>query len=97
MRLHSLHVALVAEVGAYPEHYRRCRPRPIWTVCATLGRVYSSLSEIEGTKLSAMTSAGPSNVLFDDLFTINGIDVEGKKFDRGTRQSRSKTYVLTLY
>ena len=32
-------------------------------------------------------SSGPSNVLFDDLFTINGIDLEGKKFDRGTIQS----------
>ena len=28
-------------------------------------------------------SSGPSNVLFDDLFTINAIDKEGKKFDRG--------------
>lgn len=24
-----------------------------------------------------------SNILFDDIFTITGIDVEGKKFDRG--------------
>lgn len=24
-----------------------------------------------------------SNILFDDIFTINGIDTEGKRFDRG--------------
>lgn len=29
-----------------------------------------------------MTS-NASNVLFDDIFTINAIDKEGKKFDRG--------------
>ena len=28
-------------------------------------------------------SSNTSNVLFDDIFTINGIDKEGKKFDRG--------------
>lgn len=29
-----------------------------------------------------MTS-NATNVLFDDIFTINAIDKEGKKFDRG--------------
>ena len=28
-------------------------------------------------------SSNASNVLFDDIFTINAIDKEGKKFDRG--------------
>lgn len=30
-----------------------------------------------------MTS-NASNIVFDDIFTINAIDKEGKKFDRGT-------------
>ena len=30
-------------------------------------------------------SSNTSNVLFDDIFTINDIDKEGKKFDRGAR------------
>ena len=28
-------------------------------------------------------SAAVSNIVFDDIFTINAIDKEGKKFDRG--------------
>jgi hypothetical protein len=28
-------------------------------------------------------SSTTSNIVFDDIFTINGIDKEGKKFDRG--------------
>jgi hypothetical protein len=28
-------------------------------------------------------AASSSNIVFDDIFTINGIDKEGKKFDRG--------------
>ena len=30
-----------------------------------------------------MTS-NASNIVFDDIFTINDIDKEGKKFDRGS-------------
>jgi len=30
-----------------------------------------------------MTTA-TSNIVFDDIFTINAIDKEGKKFDRGS-------------
>ncbi|KAH0838433.1 RNA polymerase I [Lanmaoa asiatica] len=29
-------------------------------------------------------SSASSNIVFDDIFTINAIDKEGKKFDRGT-------------
>lgn len=29
-------------------------------------------------------SSNTSNIVFDDIFTINAIDKEGKKFDRGT-------------
>ena len=32
-------------------------------------------------------SSNTSNVLFDDIFTINAIDKEGKKFDRGARSA----------
>lgn len=28
-------------------------------------------------------SSASSNIVFDDIFTINAIDKEGKKFDRG--------------
>lgn len=35
------------------------------------------------TSFSNMASAS-SNILFDDLFTIESIDKEGKKFDRGS-------------
>jgi hypothetical protein len=34
-----------------------------------------------------MTSAA-SSIVFDDIFTINAIDREGKKFDRGPYVSR---------
>jgi hypothetical protein len=30
-----------------------------------------------------------SSVVFDDIFTINAIDKEGKKFDRGIRSFES--------
>lgn len=33
--------------------------------------------------ITTMTSAS-SNVVFDDIFTVNAIDKEGKKFDRGS-------------
>lgn len=29
-------------------------------------------------------AANSSNIVFDDIFTINAIDKEGKKFDRGS-------------
>lgn len=29
--------------------------------------------------------AASSSIVFDDMFTISGIDKEGKKFDRGRR------------
>jgi DNA-directed RNA polymerases I, II, and III subunit RPABC3 len=44
---------------------------------------------IRSLKTRLAMSSGPSNVLFDDLFTINDIDREGKKFDRGTIQLTS--------
>ena len=34
-------------------------------------------------------ASNTSNVLFDDIFTINAIDKEGKKFDRGVRYNRT--------
>ena len=34
-------------------------------------------------------ASNTSNVLFDDIFTINDIDKEGKKFDRGVRYNRT--------
>ena len=33
---------------------------------------------------SSIMAATSSSLLFDDIFTINAIDKEGKKFDRGT-------------
>ncbi|KAF8475445.1 hypothetical protein JB92DRAFT_3134565 [Gautieria morchelliformis] len=42
-------------------------------------------------------SSGPSNVLFDDLFTINDINKEGKKFDRVSRLSaQSSNFDMSL-
>ncbi|KAF8740567.1 hypothetical protein AX14_008177 [Amanita brunnescens Koide BX004] len=42
-------------------------------------------------------SAPTSNVVFDDIFTINGIDKEGKKFDRVSRlYAHSKNYDMDL-
>ena len=35
------------------------------------------------TYVSDLNMATASNIVFDDLFTINAIDREGKKFDRG--------------
>ncbi|KAG8951992.1 DNA-directed RNA polymerases I, II, and III subunit RPABC3 [Tulasnella sp. 424] len=38
-----------------------------------------------------------SNILFDDIFTINGIDTEGKRFDRVSRLSaKSSNFDMTL-
>ncbi|KAH6917230.1 RNA polymerase I [Coprinopsis sp. MPI-PUGE-AT-0042] len=38
-----------------------------------------------------------SNLLFDDIFTIHGIDTEGKKFDRVSRlYANSKNYDMKL-
>ncbi|KAF7339916.1 hypothetical protein MVEN_01909100 [Mycena venus] len=43
-----------------------------------------------------MTSA-TSNIAFDDIFTINAIDKEGKKFDRVSRlYAHSKNYDMEL-
>lgn len=44
---------------------------------------------VRSLKARLAMSSGPSNVLFDDLFTINDIDREGKKFDRGKIQLTS--------
>ncbi|KAH9944473.1 RNA polymerase [Epithele typhae] len=42
-------------------------------------------------------STNSSNVLFDDIFTISGIDKEGKKFDRVSRlYAHSKNYDMDL-
>ena len=34
-----------------------------------------------------MSQAASSNIVFDDIFRINAIDREGKKFDRGASLS----------
>ncbi|OSD03531.1 hypothetical protein PYCCODRAFT_1365587 [Trametes coccinea BRFM310] len=42
-------------------------------------------------------SANTSNIVFDDIFTINAIDKEGKKFDRVSRlYAHSKNYDMDL-
>ncbi|KAF8640456.1 hypothetical protein AX17_000120 [Amanita inopinata Kibby_2008] len=42
-------------------------------------------------------SATTSNIVFDDIFTINAIDKEGKKFDRVSRlYAHSKSYDMDL-
>ena len=46
-------------------------------------------------KTKSMTSAS-SNVVFDDIFTINAIDKDGKKFDRGAVVALSPTMNAVL-
>lgn len=46
------------------------------------------ISNFSKTDRFATMTSGPSNVLFDDLFTIDDIDKEGKKFDRGKYATR---------
>ncbi|KAI0824267.1 RNA polymerase [Trametes gibbosa] len=42
-------------------------------------------------------SSNTSNIVFDDIFTIKGIDTEGKKFDRVSRlYAHSKNYDMDL-
>ncbi|TFK76947.1 RNA polymerase [Pluteus cervinus] len=42
-------------------------------------------------------TAVSSNIVFDDIFTINSIDKEGRKFDRVSRlQAHSKNYDMDL-
>ncbi|KAG9314500.1 RNA polymerase, partial [Chiua virens] len=42
-------------------------------------------------------SSASSNIVFDDIFTINGIDKEGKKFDRVSRlYARSKNHDMDM-
>ncbi|KJA26186.1 hypothetical protein HYPSUDRAFT_84971 [Hypholoma sublateritium FD-334 SS-4] len=42
-------------------------------------------------------AAAVSNIVFDDIFTINAIDKEGKKFDRVSRlYAHSKNYDMDL-
>ncbi|KAI0704909.1 RNA polymerase I [Cytidiella melzeri] len=42
-------------------------------------------------------AANSSNIVFDDIFTINAIDKEGKKFDRVSRLfAHSKNYDMDL-
>ncbi|KIK94876.1 hypothetical protein PAXRUDRAFT_827581 [Paxillus rubicundulus Ve08.2h10] len=42
-------------------------------------------------------SSSSSRIVFDDIFTINGIDKEGKKFDRVSRlYARSKNYDMDM-
>ncbi|KIJ08917.1 hypothetical protein PAXINDRAFT_139074 [Paxillus involutus ATCC 200175] len=42
-------------------------------------------------------SSSSSSIVFDDIFTINGIDKEGKKFDRVSRlYARSKNYDMDM-
>jgi hypothetical protein len=38
--------------------------------------------------LAFTMAASSSNLVFDDIFTIGGIDKEGKKFDRGASRAR---------
>ncbi|KAG1716567.1 hypothetical protein ID866_619 [Astraeus odoratus] len=42
-------------------------------------------------------SSASSHIVFDDIFTIHGIDKEGKKFDRVSRlYARSRNYEMDL-
>ncbi|KAF9240927.1 RNA polymerase I [Melanogaster broomeanus] len=42
-------------------------------------------------------SSSSSSIVFDDIFTIDGIDTEGKKFDRVSRlYARSKNYDMAM-
>jgi len=38
-----------------------------------------------------------SNIVFDDIFTINAIDKEGKKFDRGLLSTAFHIYDISFY
>jgi DNA-directed RNA polymerases I, II, and III subunit RPABC3 len=42
-------------------------------------------------------SAAVSSIVFDDIFTINAIDKEGKKFDRGLSSLSSFRLTITSY
>ena len=42
-------------------------------------------------------SATVSNIVFDDIFTINAIDKEGKKFDRGVAFAFTLLLNITSY
>lgn len=42
-----------------------------------------------------MTTPASSNVVFDDIFTVEDIDREGRKFDRGALHS--SLYIVFLY
>ncbi|KAI0778076.1 hypothetical protein BD413DRAFT_704275, partial [Trametes elegans] len=49
------------------------------------------------TSAIAKMSSNTSNIVFDDIFTINAIDKEGKKFDRVSRlYAHSKNYDMDL-
>ncbi|KAF8482175.1 RNA polymerase [Russula ochroleuca] len=42
-------------------------------------------------------ASSKSSIVFDDIFTINGIDTEGKKFDRVSRlYAKSRNYGMEL-
>ncbi|KAF9458208.1 RNA polymerase [Collybia nuda] len=44
-----------------------------------------------------MAATAVSNIVFDDIFTINAVDKEGKKFDRVSRlYAHSKNYDMDL-
>ena len=44
-----------------------------------------------------MSQAASSNIVFDDIFRINAIDREGKKFDRGASLGLSNNTAHSPY
>ncbi|KAI0724450.1 hypothetical protein C8T65DRAFT_691499 [Cerioporus squamosus] len=63
----------------------------------TEGRKVGVTKENLRLSLDMQMSSNTSNVLFDDIFTINAIDKEGKKFDRVSRlYAHSKNYDMEL-
>jgi hypothetical protein len=60
-------------------------PRSNRAGSAHAGPAYTSFSFSSPLLVVCTMAASSSNIVFDDMFTLSGIDKEGKKFDRGPR------------
>ncbi|EJF66606.1 hypothetical protein DICSQDRAFT_123228 [Dichomitus squalens LYAD-421 SS1] len=89
------------KVGETKQELRMCLDQQIRSACRSafvqdcqMGRFGKSLNTASAT---SKMSTNTSNILFDDIFSINDIDKEGKKFDRVSRlYAHSKNYDMDL-
>ncbi|KAH8100635.1 tubulin-tyrosine ligase family-domain-containing protein [Cristinia sonorae] len=89
-------------VGEVRQHLKKCLDTEVRGFANTCpGPAFADFEALrsftKATSICATMSSQSSSIVFDDIFTINGIDKEGKKFDRVSRLfAHSKNYDMDL-